>query len=156
MITDVDTNVLIDILNNDERHFENSDRLLQKALNKGSLIINEVVYAELASQFDGGKRLDEFLEDVGINLESSTPKALREASKAWKNYVTKGSRELECPSCGARTLVRCENCSNLIALRQHIISDFLIGGHAMVLSDALLTRDRGYYRAYFKDLTLFA
>lgn len=155
MITAVDTNVLIDILNKDERHFENSDRFLQKALRRGSLIINEVVYAELASQFDEGKRLDEFLEDVGISLEPSTRNALQEASKAWRNYVAKRGRELECPRCGARALVRCENCSNLIAPRQHIISDFLIGGHAMVLADALLTRDRGYYKAYFETLTLF-
>ena len=48
MITAVDTNVLIDILNKDERDFENSDRLLQQALKRGSLIINEVVYGELA------------------------------------------------------------------------------------------------------------
>jgi len=155
MITAVDTNVLIDILNKDKRHFENSDSLLQKALKRGSLIINDVVYAELASQFDERKRLDEFLEDVGISLEPSTRKGLQEAGRAWRNYVAKRGRKLECPSCGARALVRCENCSHLIAPRQHIISDFLIGSHAMVLAGALLTRDRGYYRAYFKDLTLF-
>lgn len=155
MITAVDTNALIDILNKDERHFENSDRLLQQALKRGSLIVNEVVYAELASQFDEGERLDEFLEDVGISLEPSTPKALQEAGRAWRNYVAKRGRELECPRCGVRALIRCENCSSLIAPRQHILSDFLVGGHAMVLADALLTRDREYYRAYFKDLTLF-
>ena len=156
MITAVDTNVLIDILNKDERYFENSDRLLQKGLKRGSLIVSEVVYAELACQFDEGERLDEFLEDVGINLEPSTRKALQEASKAWRNYMAKRGRELECPRCGARALIRCENCLSLIAPCQNIISDFLIGGHAMVLADALLARDRGYYRAYFKDLTLFS
>jgi len=48
MIIAVDTNVLIDILNKDERYFEFSRRLLSEALERGTLIINEIVYAELA------------------------------------------------------------------------------------------------------------
>ena len=74
MIVAVDTNILIDVLNKDEKYFESSAGLLNKALKEGTLIINEVVYAELAS----------------------------------------------------------------------------------VLADSILTRDRGYYRAYFKGLPLFS
>ena len=40
--------------------------------------------------------------------------------------------------------------------RDRIVAEFLIGGHALILSDRLLTRDRGFYRGYFKRLKVIS
>jgi predicted nucleic acid-binding protein len=36
--------------------------------------------------------------------------------------------------------------------RSRMVADFLIGAHAQIECDRLLTRDRGFYRKYFKGL----
>lgn len=51
MITSLDTNVLLDLLIPNVRYAQASQQQLDEALALGSLVIGEVVYAELASQF---------------------------------------------------------------------------------------------------------
>ena len=38
--------------------------------------------------------------------------------------------------------------------RGRILADFIIGAHARLKADRLLSRDRGFYGAYFKGLRL--
>jgi hypothetical protein len=38
--------------------------------------------------------------------------------------------------------------------RLHVLADFLIGAHALVQADCILSRDLGVYKTYFSDLTM--
>lgn len=154
MITAVDTNILLDILIPDEVHVSSSKKLLDEHLSKGQLIICELVYAELASQFSDEQELREFFSDTGIRLMPSNKEILCLAGKAWKEYSRNRKIAFQCPVCGKAIRITCPECKSAVKFRQHIISDFIIGAHALVHAKMLLSRDRGFYMTYFKDLKL--
>lgn len=152
MTSAVDTNVLLDILLPDNAHYSDSKALVDAAYAQGALIVCEVVYAELACQFGDPRELEVFLSDTGIRLVPSTRQALQEAGLAWQSYVSRRGDTLQCPSCGESQRAHCSRCGAPIGPRQHIVSDFIIGGHTLAQADCLLSRDRGFYRTYFPKL----
>jgi predicted nucleic acid-binding protein len=154
MITAIDTNVLLDVLIPDAPHGDQSEQVLTEAVRQGAVIISEPVYAELAAHFPDMRDLGEFLTDVGLRLEESKPEALYRAGRAWRQYIQRRPVALACPQCGTSQQVRCSRCGTAIQPRQHVVADFIIGAHALVHADRLLTRDRGYYATYFPELRL--
>lgn len=154
MITAVDTNILLDILVPNAPHSASSKTLLDEAHRQGSLILNEIVYAEVAARFISKGELDEFLRRTGIRLEPSLRESLYAASEAWRIYTSRRGQGLQCLRCGQAQVVNCSSCGTQLRARQHILADFLIGGHALKQADRLLTRDLAYYRTYFPALRL--
>ena len=128
MITFVDTNILLDVFLPDPEFGEKSSEYLERSFHEGSLIINEIVYAELAPQFSSQRLLDKTLLKLGIRILPIDRETAYTAGIAWQQYRRAGGK------------------------RERIISDFLIGAHALVHTDRLLTRDRGFYKIYFKNL----
>jgi len=153
VITAVDTNILLDILIPDPQYKDTSRSYLERGMKEGALIICELVYSELSALLPKKKDLDRFLEDIGVALKSSTPDSLYKAGEAWREYLKRRGSGVQCPACGNKMRITCNQCGQLLS-RKHIMSDFIIGAHASVLADILITRDRGIYRTYFKGLTL--
>jgi predicted nucleic acid-binding protein len=141
VITAVDTNILLDVLLIDAPLGDVSQTALTESLRSGAVVISEAVYAELAARFLGREDIDRFLETTGIRLVPSGGEVLWLAGKAWREYTGRRQSRDVCP-----------NCSERLRGRQHVLADFLIGAHASVHADRLLSRDRGYYRTYFPQL----
>ncbi|MFH0811422.1 MAG: PIN domain-containing protein [Pseudomonadota bacterium] len=153
MISAVDTNVLLDLLIPNAKFVDRSLACLAQAAEEGLLILNEIVFAELSSQFLNQSDLNQFLSETTIQLRASNEQVLWEAGRAWKEYSKRKTSNV-CAACGKTLSVFCTQCGHPIQPKRHIISDFLIGAHAKTFADQLITRDRGFYRRYFKGLTI--
>ena len=156
MIFAVDTNILLDILIPNTAHVESSLSYLMSigSDENNELIISDVVYAELGSQFLSSQDLNSFLRTTSISIIPSNETSLFEASIAWKKYSERKKDMMICLTCGKRQKVICASCKEIIVYRQLILSDFLIGAHATIHADKFITRERGFYRTYYHILNV--
>jgi len=156
VITAVDTNVLLALLYEDE-HTDTSEAELRRIYREGRVVITPIVYAELAAdgRFGTTAELDRFLEDLSIQLVEPSREALFRAGEQFQQYTSRRPNGLQCPSCGEKQTVRCDTCNEVFAPRQHIAADFVIGGHATVDGDALVSFDTAFYETYFPSLTVY-
>lgn len=126
----VDSNVLLDILLDDPEWASWSQSQLDLWARRGPLLVNPMVYAELAAGFDSVRALDDTLDEAGLEFEEIPRDALFLAAKAHVLYRRRGGR------------------------RKGVLADFFVGAHAAVRRLPLLTRDIRRYRSYFPTVTL--
>jgi hypothetical protein len=131
-VTLVDSNVLVDFLQNDPQWVTWSVERLNERAARGPIYFNDVVYSELAVKSVSEAELDRSLLEAGLLLNPIPKSALFLAGKVFGRYRDAG---------GTRA-------SNL--------PDFFIGAHAQVAGLAILTRDVRRYRTYFPDVELIA
>jgi len=126
----VDSNVLLDVLEEDAHWYEWSSTQLQKAADRCSLIINPIIYAEVSVGF---QRIEELEEALPLHFFQRAPLPWEAAFLAGKCFMR--YRKLG----GTKTSP---------------LPDFFIGAHAAVSELTLLTRDSARYRTYFPSIKL--
>jgi predicted nucleic acid-binding protein len=155
MITAVDTNIILDVLIPGEPFGELSKELLDRHSSRGKLILCGVVFAELAARFPAEEELASFLADTRISLVQPNEKSLYIAGSRWAVYARKSDKNrFSCGKCGHSFEATCPRCKAALTKRLHVLADFLIGAHALVQADCILSRDLGVYKTYFSDLTV--
>jgi predicted nucleic acid-binding protein len=132
VITAVDTNVLLDVFTNDPVHSAASATLLRKCIAQGQLVVCDIVWAELAAAFPSESDLTQAMDTLGILFSPMQAEAATLAGQFWRTYRRRGGQS------------------------PRVVADFMIGAHAVTQTDRLATRDRGFYRDYFKKLRIVA
>lgn len=128
----VDSNVLLDLIQEDRRWLPWSSAQLARCRERGSLAINPIIYAELTPGFDDAESLDQALPAADFQRLPLPYGAAFLAGQAFVAYRRRGGQ------------------------KHSPLPDFYIGAHALLEGMTLLTRDAARYKSYFPGLKLIA
>lgn len=126
----VDTNVLVDVVEDDPNWADWSISQLRAQSKVHRLAINPIIYSELSVTFSTLEALEETIDELGLKVIEIPRPALFLAGKAFVSYRRQG---------GAKN---------------NVLADFFIGAHAAVSKYPVLTRDTRRYAYYFPSVLL--
>jgi predicted nucleic acid-binding protein len=128
----VDTNVLIDYLNEENEWFDWSVRMLEDVAEHGRVYVNPIIYSEVSVAYNSVEDVESALP-AQYFLRTALPwEASFLAAKVFQQYRRRGGKRTSC------------------------LPDFFIGAHAAVSGLTLLTRDARRYLTYFPKLRVIA
>jgi predicted nucleic acid-binding protein len=128
----VDTNVLVDVLQNDPQWADWSISQMRAQASLHALVINPIIYAEVSLSFSTLEALEDVVRTLALELLEIPRPALFLAAKAYAQYRRRGGSKLQ------------------------VLPDFFIGAHAAVEGWPLLTRDANRFKTYFPTLEVLA
>jgi len=126
----VDSNVILDILTEDPQWFEWSAQMLTNYADQGDLVINPIIYAEIAIGFNQPEEVEAALPEDFFRRDPLPYAAAFLAGQSFLEYRRRGGD------------------------RRSPLPDFYIGAHAAIAAMPLLTRDVNRYRTYFPSVSL--
>lgn len=127
----VDSNIFLDLFQGGTASHWSREALIE-AGSKAALVINPIIWSEIAARFEQEADLRQALVGLPVHKQPISFEAAFMAGKAHLAYRKSGGS------------------------RERTLPDFLVGAHAFVDGHALLTRDAARYRAYFPSLELIA
>ena len=128
----IDSNVLIDLFDEGSEWREWSDAMITRCANRGPLIINPLILAEVCTGFSSFEDANAHLPEEFVRREPLPWEAAFVAARAFLIYRHHGGE------------------------RRSPLPEFYIGAHAAVSGHTLLTRDPRRYRHYFPKLRIVA
>ena len=128
----VDSNVLIDVAEDDPVWGDWSRSALERVADASLLVVNPIIYAEVSAGYARVEEIERFMPAALFRREQLPWEAAFLAGKAFLAYRRRGGRS------------------------RSPLPDFYIGAHAAVCGHRLLTRDASRYRTYFPRLDIIA
>ena len=126
----IDSSVLIDVCTQDPVYAQPSYEALRDAVSRDDVVFCDAVVAEVCATVDAVEATLEAMTALGIRYLPIAEQAAIRAGIMQRRYRDRGGK------------------------RERVISDFLVGSHALMQCGTLLTRDAGFYRDYFKGLKI--
>ena len=129
----IDTSVLIDLLGDGEGA-DAAEACLRLALGSGPVVVCDVVASEVTAGLGHGAEVMDALDDMGLTFSAIEQRSAVRAGEMQRRYKQR---------------LRSSNATTTI---QRTVPDFIVGAHALLQCSALITRDAGFFRDYFKGL----
>jgi len=123
----VDSTVIVELLAG-TAHADAAEAALRDALARGPVVVCDVVVAEICSSLRDGDQAMQALEDMGISYSPVEQKSALRAGEMQRRHRSRAGGS------------------------DRTIQDFIVGAHALLQCNALITRDASFFRDYFKGL----
>lgn len=124
----IDSTVLVELLANGPQA-DAAEACLRQCLANGRVVVCDVALAEVCGALRNGAEALGVLEEMGIHFSALESKSALRAGEMQRRYRQRGGGP-------------------------HTLPDFLVGAHALLQCDALITHNQPFYRDYFKGLRL--
>jgi len=125
----IDSSVLIDLLANGPQA-DAAEACLRQSLSNGPVVICDIALAEVCSALHDGAEALTVIEEMSIRFSPIESKSALRAGEMQRRYRQRGGAQVRA------------------------VLDFLVGAHALLQCDGLITRDDAFYKQYFKGLKL--
>jgi predicted nucleic acid-binding protein len=128
----VDSNIILDIFQDDPVWADWSETTLEKYCQQTTLYINSIIYSEVSIGFVLIEDLESAIAKAGFQMLEIPKEALFLAGKVYLRY------------------------KKMKGIKRNPLPDFYIGAQAAVLQLDLITRDVSMYRSYFPSVNLIS
>ena len=129
----VDSSVLIDLLGDSARAGA-AEACLRQALTSGPVVVCDVVVSEITAGLGHGAEIMDVVEEMGMRFVPVDQRAAIRAGEMQRRYNER------------------MRAKGQVDDTPRTVPDFIVGAHALLQCSALITRDAGFFRDYFKGL----